>query len=268
MRSACIALLSCEKYLPNQIGIVVLASFGDQLAIEAKVKMVALLITPAVVCDGVATGESSHMRTFTDDRFNSHIQPLRKEPAKRGDLLFDEFTPPFEGRKFRHRTDDREGEVIGYRLLKNPRISVVEIFQKLTRPLTLFLDIQNGVLLVASFLTRNDRAGRLNPSASLRVNSVKGVGMRVPSLALRTAQKERRLARGSLSGTGFQPVGLTGWKPVPQENDNPFKSRMTCPLDLYSAAAGRFPESIPIAEVSAGPAIGAKRQRLSPCGAL
>jgi hypothetical protein len=25
--------------------------------------------------------------------------------------------------------------------------------------------------------------------------------------------------RGSLSGTGFQPVSLTGWKPVPLEND-------------------------------------------------
>ena len=34
-----------------------------------------------------------------------------------------------------------------------------------------------------------------NPSASLRVNSVKGLGLRVPSLALRTAQTERRFAR-------------------------------------------------------------------------
>jgi hypothetical protein len=140
--SACIALLSCEKYLPNQIGVVVLASFGDQLAVEAKVKMVALLIAPAVVCDGVTTGESGHMRTFTDYHFNRHVQALRKESAERGDLFFNEFAPSFERRKFCHRTDDREGEIISYRLLENPRISAIEIFQKLTRPLTLFCYVQ------------------------------------------------------------------------------------------------------------------------------
>jgi hypothetical protein len=31
--------------------------------------------------------------------------------------------------------------------------------------------------------------------------------------------KRAPLRAGSLSGTGFQPLGLTGWKPVPLEND-------------------------------------------------
>jgi hypothetical protein len=34
-----------------------------------------------------------------------------------------------------------------------------------------------------------------------------------------TSEKDRDSSRGSLSGTGFQPVGLTGWMPAPLEND-------------------------------------------------
>ncbi len=65
---------------------------------------------------------------------------------------------------------------------------------------------------------QKDRDGRPERFGFARVNSVKGLGLRVPSLTLRTAQKSAA-SRGSRSGTGFQPVGLTGWQPVPLKND-------------------------------------------------
>jgi hypothetical protein len=42
---------------------------------------------------------------------------------------------------------------------------------------------------------------------------------RNPESSAWTGEKDRDSPHGSLSGTGFQPVSLTGWKPVPLEND-------------------------------------------------
>jgi hypothetical protein len=40
-----------------------------------------------------------------------------------------------------------------------------------------------------------------------------------PESSAWTGEKDRDYSRGSFSGTAFQPVDLTGWKPVPLEND-------------------------------------------------
>ena len=42
----------------------------------------------------------------------------------------------------------------------------------------------------------------------------------IPDSVARTSYTDRDSSRGSQSGTGFQPVGLIGWKPVPLKNDS------------------------------------------------
>ena len=172
--------------------------------------MVALLVAPAVVGDCVATGDRGHMWPFTDYRFKSQIQALGKEPVERSDLLFDELAPPSERRELLHRTHDLESEIVRYHLLENPRISVVEVLEKFTSPLTLFLYVQNGILLDNS---------RTMPDGVFQIVEIQG-----GATAIMRAENKTK------------PIIRSNWKPL---------RCILCTLLLCIAALQALPGSAP-----------------------
>src|SRR5713226_1050156 len=100
-RSGIEALRYClgQKDFTHQVGVVVLASLGNAVALETQIEVVTLAVGFAVVCNRIGCGQRRHMRTFADDRFELELQSVGEETLERRTLCCGKIPPARDRRK-------------------------------------------------------------------------------------------------------------------------------------------------------------------------
>jgi hypothetical protein len=134
-----------EKHFSDQISVIVLSSFGDQVTFKTQVKIILLLVAFAVVGDCVAMGDRCYMRPITNQRLDRQVKFPRKQPAQGSNFPFDELSPPSERRELVHGCHNPESEIVRYQVVEYLWVCTVEVLEKSTRLLALLLCIQNAV---------------------------------------------------------------------------------------------------------------------------
>src|SRR5207245_9858357 len=88
-----------QEDFTHQVGVVVLASLGYEVALETQIKVITLAVAFAVVCNRVSRGQRRHMRTFADDRFELELQSAGEETLERRTLACGKIPPARDRRK-------------------------------------------------------------------------------------------------------------------------------------------------------------------------